>query len=373
MNNKQDHIQPENIVSQPDIDYITMITSDDDILKIDDEQIISPSSTDRKQLLYDNEFKAYRLSSLQLKTAKAMLDQEVVELEHKSVQEMLLNPDATTTSYADHYEERDFLSSLYLSSFIISSPGCNDKYKCKACNKEYTNRQSFRVHHRSKLHLKNFDDWIKAKEQENLVEPLNKKQKLSNDAIIQAKKTIANHRQIHGMAQVKFFMASKQFQNKEKPIEVIDLPKQISDQEFCDFTKASQALKNKCPAHLPDFKRNIVNVLSIIYFDRNYCTLDVHFDERFYNTNGHQRHWVPVMFEGLKRRPYSREFMQQHMDLGDLSFVHETQAQLEETKEINGMARLLFPIFLECQFIPVSYVILLAVLMNTTEDTKLRS
>ena len=65
--------------------------------------------------------------------------------------------------------------------------------------------------------------------------------------------------------------------------------------------------------------------------------------------------------------------MQQHVDLGDLSFVHETQAQLEETKEINGMARLLFPIFLECQFIPVSYVILLAVLMNTTEDTKLRS
>ena len=211
LNNKQNQIQPENIISQPDIDYITMITSDnddDDILTIDENKLISPSNTDRKQLLYDNEFKAYRLSSLQLKAAKAMLDQEVAELEHKSVQEMLLNPDATTTSYADHYEERDFLSSLYLSSFIISSPGCNDKYKCKACNKEYTNRQSFRVHHRSKLHLKNFDDWIKAKEQENLVEPLNKKQKLSNDAIIQAKKTIANHRQIHGMAQVKFFMAS---------------------------------------------------------------------------------------------------------------------------------------------------------------------
>ena len=94
-------------------------------------------------------------------------------------------------------------------------------------------------------------------------------------------------------------MASEQIQDKEKSIEVIDFPKQIANQEFSDFTKASQALKNKCPAHLSDFKRNIVNVLSIIYFDRNYCTLDVHFDKRFYNITGNQRHWIPVMFEGL--------------------------------------------------------------------------
>ena len=180
---------------------ITSDNDDNDILTIDEKKIVSPSNTDRKQLLYDTEFKAYRLSSLQLKAAKPMLVQEVAELEHKSVQQMLLNPDATTTSYADHYEEKDFLSSLYLSSFIITSPGCNDKYKCKACDKEYTNRQSFRVHHRSKLHQKIFDDRIRAKEQENLVEPLNKKQKLSNDAIILAKKTNANHQQIHGMVQ----------------------------------------------------------------------------------------------------------------------------------------------------------------------------
>ena len=172
LNDKQDHVQPETIISQPDIDYITTMTSDDDdndIQNVDDEQIMSAAS---------HEFKANRLSSLQLKTARAMLDQEFSELEHKSVQEMLLNPNATTTSYADHYEERDFLSPLYLSSFIISSPGCYDKYKCKACDREYTQRQTFRVHHRSRLHLNNFHDWIKNKEQGNPVEPLNKKQKL---------------------------------------------------------------------------------------------------------------------------------------------------------------------------------------------------
>ena len=103
-------------------------------------------------------------------------------------------------------------------------------------------------------------------------------------------------------------MASEKSQEKEKPIEVIDLPKQIADQEFNDYTKASQALKEKCPAHLSEFKRNILNVLAIIYFDRNYCTLDVHFDKRFYYITGHQKHWIPVMFEGLTTRPYAREF-----------------------------------------------------------------
>ena len=95
------------------------------------------------------------------------------------------------------------------------------------------------------------------------MEPLNKKQKLSDNAIILAKKAIANH----GMAQNDFFMTSNQFQDpkqsreksfmaleqnqeKEKPIEVIDILKQIADQEFNDYTKASQALKEKCPAHL---------------------------------------------------------------------------------------------------------------------------
>ena len=101
------------------------------------------------------------------------------------------------------------------------------------------------------MHLRNFEDWIKAKELENLLEPLNKKQKLSHNAIILAKKAIADHRQIHGMAQNDFFMtsnqrqdpkqsreksfmASKQNQEQEKSIEIIDIPKQIADQEFND-------------------------------------------------------------------------------------------------------------------------------------------
>ena len=118
---EQDQIQPETIISQPDIDYMTMTTSDnddEDILTLEKQKWASPSITDRKRLLYDKEFKAYKLSSIQLKAAKAMLVREVAELEHKSVKQMLKTPKATMTSYTDIFVERDFLSPLYLSSFI---------------------------------------------------------------------------------------------------------------------------------------------------------------------------------------------------------------------------------------------------------------
>merc|ERR1712051_886293 len=74
-------IKPEAIESQPDIDYITMTTSDDEeSSSIVEEQSWSPQlNKDRKKLLYDEESKAYKLSSSQLKAAKAMLDKEVAE------------------------------------------------------------------------------------------------------------------------------------------------------------------------------------------------------------------------------------------------------------------------------------------------------
>ena len=351
---------PETIISQPDIEYMTTITSDDDendIQNIEEEQTTPAVS---------HNLKPTKLSSIQLKTAKAMYDQEKSELQHKSVDEMLQHPDSTTASYSDRYDESELLRPLYMSSSIISSPGCEDKYKCDACGTEYTNRQSFRVHHRSKFHLNNFNYWTIQEEQKN---------PSINDSIIQAKKAIANNQQIHGMAQVKFFVESNQLP-KEQEIEVIDLPKQMADQDYYALSKASETLKIKCPSHLPDFKRNILNVLSIIYFDRDACTLGVTFNTHFYNgehwsNDGvNHRHWIVAMFDKLKQRPYLREYMKQHMVLGDLSFVEKTEIQLEEIKDINGMARLLFPIFMDCHFIPDDYVTLLAVLMNTTEKIK---
>merc|ERR1712051_271756 len=138
-------IKPEAIESQPDIDYITMTTSDDEesSLIVEEHSWKPQLNRDRKKLLYDEESKAYKLSSIQLKAARAMLDKEVAELEHKSVTQMLQDPQTTSTAYTDIFVEKDYESPLYLSSFVVDSPGCNDKFKCNACNTEYKIRQSF--------------------------------------------------------------------------------------------------------------------------------------------------------------------------------------------------------------------------------------
>ena len=359
MDHDATQIKPEAIESQPDIDYITMTTSDDEeSTLIEEKQSWSPQlNKDRQKLLYDEESKAYKLSSSQLKAAKAMLDKEVAELEHKSVTQMLQDPKTNSTAYTDVFVEKDYESPLYLSSFVVDSPGCNDKFKCNACGTEYKIRQSFRNHHRRKLHINNYEHWIKTEERQNLLEPLHKRPRISQEAIVLAKKAIAYFRQIHGMAENEVFMTSNINQD-------VVPPQSESDQDFQEYTKASHALKQNIPAYLSDFKKNILNVLSIIYFDRNNRSLDIHFDHMI----GRQNHWILVMFKKLRAKPQARQFIRDRFDEGDLSFVKKSPAQLEETKEINGMARLLFPIFLKCQFIPTSYIILMAVLMTTNDE-----
>ena len=99
LNINQDHIQPENIVSQPDVDHMTLMDPDDEDIEHqtkDQNNMTSP---------IDLSFKANRLTSLQLKTAKAMLDKEISELQHKTVAEMSFDHRTSTTSYADHYED----------------------------------------------------------------------------------------------------------------------------------------------------------------------------------------------------------------------------------------------------------------------------
>ena len=60
--------------------------------------------------------------------------------------------------------------------------------------------------------------------------------------------------------------------------------------------------------------------------------------------------------------------MKQQLEQEDLSFAQKSEEQLREIQTICGMARLLFPIFCECQFVPNSYVIILAILMDTNDQ-----
>jgi hypothetical protein len=142
-NYNAENSEHEYVISQPDVDHISTRAFDQQ-----DNNFQSPT---KKDIVNDDQvapenFKAARFSSLQLKTAKHLLEKERKELKHKKTIDMFMDPRTETTPYIDHYEERTNLESLMLAAYIVSTPGCHEMFVCKSCNTEVKDRQGFRKH-----------------------------------------------------------------------------------------------------------------------------------------------------------------------------------------------------------------------------------
>ena len=375
-NANDENSEPENIISQPDVDQISTGAFNEQEI---DSQISDKSdaadetpATDAKK-----NFKDKRLSSLQLKTAKAVLDKELKELQRKKMIDMFMDARTKTNLYIDYYEEHNSFSPLFLAAYIISTPGCHEVFICKCCNKEVEQRQGFRRHNHTKTHLKNLKEWVKVVEINDYEDDINnKKRKISKTAIKRTEEAIARHQEIHDLAKgARFYVKCDnqliaQDVQEDDQVEVIDLTQQFNEQEFCAFNKITQAVKDLGGDQFMDMKKQLIRMISVMFFDKDKCDLQIKFNVTFYDAKRPKRHWIPKFFEQIKRRSNPRHFMQQQWEQNNLSFAEKSNEQLEEIKSICGMARMLFPIFLECTFVPNSYVILLAVLMDTRDGVK---
>ena len=363
--------EQEDVIEEPNVDHISTGEFDH---QNDDCQISNKEAIISDDQISTENFEAERLSSLQLKTARRMLDKERDELKRKKMFDMFNDERTEINPYTDHYDEHSFIS-LYLAAYIISTPGCHEVFLCKSCDKEIENRQGFRKHNHTKTHLRNLKNWcriVKMNDFEDIVN--NVVRKISKAAIKRAEEAIAMHQEYHTLARARFYdqctdqVTPQNDQEEERQIEVIDLAQQINEQHFSDFSKATQAVKDLCPGLFVDFKKQIINLLSVMYFDKDKCDLQIQFNATFYDAKKIKRHWIPKCYDNIRRRSNYRHFMKLQLDQEDLSFAKKSNEQLEEIKTICGMARLLFPIFLECQFVPNAYVILLAVLMDTNDQ-----
>lgn len=245
-NYNRDNDEPEYVVAQPDVDHISpggcdqeendyQVPNEDDI--VDENQIASEN------------FKAQRLSSLQLKTAKAMLDKERKELQRKKIIDMFMDPRTTITPYNDHYEEHNGFAPLFLASYIINTPGCLEAFICKSCNKEVEQHQSFRKHNQTKTHIKNLKVWIKMIETNNFEDNINnKKRKISKAEIKRTQDAIAAHEEFHNMARARFYvqcndqLIAQEVQDEDTAVEVIDLTQQANEQHLIAFNKKKNVI-----------------------------------------------------------------------------------------------------------------------------------
>ena len=378
-NNNCDNDEHDFVGLQPDIDRISTVGSDQE--EHDDQVVNTNDVTDENQSASNQSasknFKAQRLSSLQLKTAKAMLDKERKELKRKKIIDMFKDARTTITPYIDHYEEHNTFSPLYLAAYIINTPGCLEAFICNSCKKEVEQRQSFRKHNRTKTHLKNLKNWCKVIENDDFEDFIsNIKRKISKADIKRTRDAIATHEEYHNIARARFFVQCKDQlmaqdgHEDETEGDAVDLTQQVNDQQFIAYYKARKAIKDLCPGQFLDFKKQVTTMISMMCSDKEKCTgnLQLQLILAFYDKKKPKRHWIPKMYESIKRRVDSRKFMQRQLEQEDLSFAHKSVEQLEEIKDICGLARLLFPICVDCPFVPNSYVILLAVLMDTNDQ-----
>ena len=311
-------------------------------------------------------------------------------LKRKKLKDMMMNVHTTITPYTNHYSEPENFAPLFLASRMVKTSG-RQKYvyfACKACRKEIVSHNNFISHHRTLYHLQNMKDWIKKLIHNNYKDQIHyKTRKVSVELVKKAQQAITEHLQLLNQLRAKFHMKNNQQlkvtqTSKEADVMeiiqsihqdgtgIIEPPKQIYELDLAAYSRARQAIIHECPQRLTSFKTKILNLLSNMYADRQTKDLRLQFSVKFYETRKHHRHWIIEKFETIKRRPNAWKFVMNNVNQNNLSFAWKNEAQKRELRRISSMARTLFHIFLECHFIPISYVILLAVLMNTGDETK---
>ena len=356
----------EKVSSQLEVDHISSneLDQQDDDLHIHNKNKIVNDDQITPEI-----FKAEKPSSRQLMHKKHK------KLKQKKTINMFLNPQTKITSYIDHYDERPNLAALMLAAYIVSTPGCHEMFICKSCNKEVKDRQAFRKHNQTKTHVKNLQYWIEIIEMNNFEDTINNtKRKVSKTTIKEARKAIEMQQNFHDLARARFY---NQGYDKEiahilhkdtSQIKLNDLSQRTNKQNPDAFNKATQSIKDWVPKQFEEFKNQVIHLISRMYFEKDNCKLQIQFNATFYDPKTIKRHWIPEFYENINKQSNPRLFMQQQLKQADLSFAVKSRDQLQEITAICGMARLLFEIFCDCQFVPTAYVILLAILMDTEEQ-----
>lgn len=94
--------------------------------------------------------------------------------------------------------------------------------------------------------------------------------------------------------------------------------------------------------------------------------MDIKFSPSFTNEKDAQgeNHWIISAFKDIQQRHYNtRQYLIENSLKNNLEIVKKSPAQKMEIETIADLARLLFRMLVECDFIPTNYLILLAIIM----------
>jgi hypothetical protein len=132
------------------------------------------------------------------------------------------------------------------------------------------------------------------------------------------------------------------------------------DPQLEAFESFKEAVKIIRICFHPEARNRALTLICTLYHNFNCNDPVLEFNEIFVEDD----HWIPKKFERLMKKKKTRDFLQQEFSKNNFNIIKKTEDQCLEVKTISSSARLLFTILIQCTWVQVEILAILAVIMT---------
>ena len=257
-----------------------------------------------------------KTSSKSLKELNDIMDQNINNI-HILNDHQLRCQGAIITPFAN--TEEDAPTPLYEGAFEVQRPNQAKMWICKPCDAMVFRKSNFKTHHRSDKHSENLRRWSGKIHQIPMIQ---KEEKISNQESY--KVSLVNLEQA-----------------------MISIETMIPVKYRKEATEMTSMFFNRYLA-----KDNEIDLIQSFKEAIDPTILDQD-----------QRHWINKKFETLKQKEDPRGYMRTKWKSRAV-MIRRTAEQKEEIEPIADLARVLFATLIDYEFIPIKYLMILAIIMN---------
>ena len=246
-------------------------------------------------------------------------------------------------------KEKDLSSVLYAGSMMTELDKDLFMYICRPCDRAGFEQIDFLIHHTTTKHQNNTRTWI----HQHYILPINKKE----DETKKSHKDKFKHHQAN-KDKDHTRIQNLSTRNTEDAVQVPDPFKQFNK---AMFDKVMGSVRDQS---FPEKHR--VDIACLI---TEFYTTSRHYEIEFLrgftmNCNAFgQKHWIISAFETLQQHQDTRQYLKDYSKEPYFEFFPKSYEQKLEVECIADLARKLFRMLIICEFVPTSYLSILAIIM----------
>ena len=108
------------------------------------------------------------------------------------------------------------------------------------------------------------------------------------------------------------------------------------------------------------YRHSLISLLGTIYQSGTDYEIQIEIRDKFQDIG----HWILSKYNRLLKNKNTRQHLQNKLRKEEYDLVSKTNDQENEVKQIAGAGRIIYDIFIHCQFIPIEYLCLLATILD---------